>query len=387
MNFFRDILANPLSEHPLVTGISIAILVVIFGSTGFLLRRYVFRKKDKSEMPKSGIHASGNVSVDHGVIATDQSEINADVIGGDKNFVIQNNLYFAPSLVKKRIPKTETDTDSKNRNEVEQMMNRDSTPKNKQKLREIFSETEDAALKVQIALVLGPWFDPTEDIASELIEITSEAIVIARRSKDARPQLAALLSYKGMYYSFLFTHEYQEYNWKLAQRNLGKGLLEFYERELNFKDEQTQKYFCEAEVIADESGNYEAQAAVYLEIGQAAAHRAATFVVGDIQRRLKEKELVRSSLAKAEKAYRRVADQIPTSGELQIANVRHNFANNLLLLQGKDDLEEAKKMEQDVVEIAKKHGDSDLERKATWILKRLEGEPPPDYYHGETREI
>ena len=70
-----------------------------------------------------------------------------------------------------------------------------------------------------------------------------------------------------------------------------------------------------------------------------------------------------------------------------MAAVDHYFGNKLLLLQGKDDLEEAKKMEQDVVEIAKKHGDSDLERKATWILKRLEGEPPPDYYHGETREI
>jgi len=76
MNFLRDILANPLSQHPLVTGIIIAAFIATLGVIGFLARRFLCiatdpstsisaeikkKLKDLNELMNEGEHIAKNI--------------------------------------------------------------------------------------------------------------------------------------------------------------------------------------------------------------------------------------------------------------------------------------------------------------------------------------
>tara|TARA_Y100000310_G_scaffold335171_1_gene416554 strand:+ start:125 stop:1246 length:1122 start_codon:yes stop_codon:yes gene_type:complete len=366
-----------------VTEFFIALIVVIIGSIIMIfwdtIKEFCF-KKDQSD--QSGVKAGRDINIDHGVVATDDAKVHVD----NKTVLQQNFIIQEPVIARKPISKSDKDekVDKKVRDEVEKIMKRQPTPENKSLLRERFYSTEDGVLKIQIALMLGPWFDPMEDVTSELIEITNEAIPLARLAK-AKPHLAALYAYKGAYYTFLFTHEHREFDFKLfAHKGQLEGLTEFYERELLFKEEYSEECFHKAEKIAEESGDYEAIAAVYLEMGQAAAHRATVYAT-ELDKRGKAKELVREAFSKAGQAYVDVASDLPNSGELEIANVKHNLANSLRML-GAAETEEAIQIEEAVFKVANKFGDAVLKRKAEVLLKHMKTGEMPNYVKGEKGE-
>ncbi|MFA5799399.1 MAG: hypothetical protein WC840_00390 [Candidatus Peribacteraceae bacterium] len=382
------------SELQVIVPIVLLVLTGICTVVWYLVKRFFLGEEGKSK--HSGISSGHDTHIEHSVVATGAAKIEAEVIGGDKTVLYQQNFIFSPTLRLAFSPtlrpteRTVTSSpaepkDKVGREKVEKIMLRAPTLANKKEMKKIFRSTPDKALKIQIALFLGPSLDPLEDTATELIEIMNETIPLAQQ-EGASAQLAALLAYKGTYHSLLFTYEYQEYNVKLVSpRGDHPGMMEFYKREMDFKDSYSQECLQKSEEIAKESGSHDAIAAVYLSMGQVAAHRAAAFAAGDIPRRLEEKEKMRKAFALAEKVYVDSANKLPNGGELEIANVKHNFANCLRML-GKDETEEAKNIEEDVVAIAKKYGDRALVKKAEFLMQRLEGKPIPDYYNGEEGE-
>ncbi len=361
------------SELQVIVPIVLLVLTGIVTVVWYLVKRFFLGEEGKSK--HSGISSGHDTHIEHSVVATDAAKI-------------EQNFIFSPTLRLAERPVTSNPAEPKDkegRKKVEKIMLRAPTLMNKEEMKKIFRSTPDKVLKIQIALFLGPSLDPSEDTVTELVEIMNETIPLAQQA-GATAQFAALLAYKGAYHSLLFTYEYQEYNVKLVSpRGDHPGMMEFYKREMDFKDSYSQECLQRSEEIAKESGSHDAIAAVYLSMGQVAAHRAAVFAAGDIPRRLKEKEKMRRAFAMAEKVYVDSADKLPHRGELEIANVKHNLANCLRML-GKDETEEAKNVEKDVVTIAKKYGDRALAKKAEFLMQRLEGKPIPDYYNGEEGE-
>ncbi len=367
-----------------VTEFFIALIAVIFGSIITIfwdtIKEFLF-KKDSSN--QSGVSAGRDVNVDHGVVATGDASVHV----GDRT-VLQQNFIIAPHpvLAQKPIPEPRDDgkVDQASRDKIEKIMKKHPTQENKSLLRKKFYETEDGVLKIQIALVLGPWFDPMEDVTSELIEITNEAIPLARLAK-AEPQLAALFAYKGAYYTFLFTHEHREFDFKLyAHKGKLDGLMEFYKKELSFKEQYSEDCFKKAETIALASGDHDAIAAVYLEMGQGAAHKATVYTT-ELDKRGQAKEQVRDVFTKAEQAYLNIADTLPHNGKLEVANVQHNLANSLRML-GSAETKEAIQMEEEVLKIADELGDPILKKKAEILLQHMKTGDVPNYVGGEKGE-
>lgn len=375
-----------IKDHSTELQIIIPVAVLLAGGLGtvawFLVRRWFFGEGKGGK--QSGISAGHDMSISRGVVAAGDARLEAEVIGGDKTVFHQQN--FILRLAEKPVANPPAEPrDKEGRAKVEKIMQRALTPVNKEELKRIFQSTHDKALKIQIVLIFGSGLDPSMDTVTELIEMTSEAIPYAEAAK-AIPQVAALHAYKGTYYTLLFTYEYQEYNIKLVSpRGDHPGMMEFYKRELDFKDTYSQECLQKAQEIAKEAGDHDALAAVYMAMGQSAAHRAATFAAGDIPRRLEEKAKMRKAFELAEGVYRTAADKLPHGGELEVANVKHNLANCLRML-GKEETAEAKTVAADVLSIAKKHGDRALVWKAEFLMDRLNGEPIPDYYNGEKGE-
>lgn len=358
--------------------------VLLLGGLGtvvwYILKRWFFGEGKGGK--QSGISAGRDMSINGGVVAAGNAKLETEVIGGDKTVICLQN-FITLRLAEKPVANPPREPqDKEGRGKVEKIMQRALTTVNKEELKRIFRSTHDKVLKIQIVLIFGSGLDPSMDTVTELIEMTSETIPYAEAA-EAIPQVAALLAYKGTYYTLLFIYEYQEYNIKLVSpRGDHPGMMEFYKRELDFKDTYSQECLQKAEEIAKEAGDHDATAAVYMVMGQSAAHRAATFAAGDIPRRLEEKAKMRKAFELAEKVYRTAADKLPQKGELEVANVKHNLANCLRML-GKEETGEAKTVAADVLSIAKKHGDNVLARKADFLMGRLNGEPIPDYYNGE----
>jgi hypothetical protein len=359
----------------------IPISILVLSGIGKIIWDLLKKKNPASSNSVSvGDHSKATI----GVVGTGNT-VTGDIIGNQN--AIQNNFFISlgDKPIQPKESKEKIEQDLKARVEVEAIMKLSNTPHNKKRLREIFANTKDNAVKIQISLILGPWFDPTEDSIGETITLTEEAINLAIRLK-ARPELAALLSYKGIFYSTLYTQEYVEQSVKLAKgQGEHRGLMDYVERELKHKEDTYKKSFAEAKSIAEQEGNYEALVAVFLEIGQAAALRGAAFLLGDIPRRIKEKEAMRAAFVSAETIIKDQADRLPNNGELQIANLQHNLANNLRMF-GRGEIEEALKIEREVTKVAEKYGDRALYVKSKFLLGRLEGKPVPDYFNGEKGE-
>lgn len=366
-----------LAHKTATTLIATPILAGLVTGIGFLIKRYCFPDKEKLPKVVAEINAEGNFT-NSGVMATGGSVIK-NAVAGDQHLT----LYVYTKGAKPTAPEDEKNVDRDGRQEVEAMLRRAPTLENKQYLLKKFRDTEDRGLKVQIAHVFGVWFDPSQDATLELIELTTEAIEHAR-TLNAKPVLAALLGYKGAYTSMLFVKEFAELYVK-QRRGVGKGTIAFLEREMKAREQVMEECFSKAEQVAKDSGSYEAIAIVQIDIGQAAGNRAAAFAHTDLARSQEEKKRMREAFHLAEKAYTDVADRLVKKGELEIANVKHNLVNCLRMF-GKEEIEEAKSLERDVIEVAKRYGDRTLLWKANAIMDRLNGKSVPDYYNGEEGE-
>jgi hypothetical protein len=311
------------------------------------------------------------------------------MIGGEKRIFNQQNFIYPLFTFSKQGNKEEV-RDAPRRHEVEKIMTRVPTVANKAELKKILIATKDKSLKVQIALIFGPWFDPVDDCIGELVDITNESIWhlkdVSTQSGSPIGQLAALMAYKGMYLSALFTREYIQHAYKEAVgKHNNAGLTAINRREIDYKEQQMLAVFEEAEAIAKASKDPESLAVVYIEKGQAAAHRAAMFTSLRIPSNHNDVTIMRDAFAQAEAAFHDAAEQFPSGGELEIANVRHNFANCLRML-GEQESAEAKIIEAEVIEVARKYGDYVLLTKAEAIMDRLNGKEVPNYYEGERGE-
>lgn len=343
---------------------------------GFLIKRKFF-PDSKGTVNHGESSVAMNSTIEKGVAIGGSASVAGNVVGGDQSVSLTvNQPIFA--LVKQRQEKEAEDPEAKR---LAVIMKRSQSTENTKAVLEMFYGTKKKSIKIQTALVLAAWYDPLENSAFEFTEIMNEAIGIAREAGLVR-EPSALLAHKAKFISFMHLNEDQNYNIYLAHRSLGSEIKKGIERELAYKDKITTDLLAEATELAKQSDDIEVILAVYTERMNVTARRAANFRISNLAKYPEEKKAVRDTYAEAGAILSQHSARLETKGELESANLKHNFVNDLRLSEPSA-LEEAIRMEKEAVEVAEKYGDHSLILRSKTLLKGLEGAPVPDYANGE----
>lgn len=279
----------------------------------------------------------------------------------------------------KHIPKS----NSKDYHQVMTLISGEPTQDKKKQLRAIFYSSNDNNARLQIVLSLANWCFWPEDSLDDLIAMCDEGVRIAD-SIGAKSEEAVLLAYKGRFVSMQFSDADMRTAFSVQAANLtGIPLITEEQRQqviqkLHKLDKLSQECFASAEKAAKQSKSSSALGLVYSIIGEAAGQRYIHLKRFGVDRAEEEKRLCKHALLLAKQIYSAVGD------ELGAAYALHNLANQLRFFGEKD---EAKQLTERVIEIAAKHNEQQLLKKAKGLLKRIISGKIPNYMGGETCEF
>ena len=241
------------------------------------------------------------------------------------------------------------------------------TRERKSKLRALFYSSDDNSARLQAAISLAQLAVLPEDSLSDLVVLCDEGIKIAEFIK-AQAEKALLLAYRGRYLSAQFSVEdTQGASIRQASEFSGVPLVTPEQREqtvrrLHQLDDLAGESFAQAEKLAIESGSVQALALVRSLIGQAAGQRYIHLNYFGVPRGEEEKQLSKKALLSAKNLYASVGD------ELGVAYTLHNLA---IQLRTFGEIEEARQLIEQVIEVAAKHDQQKLLRKAQTLREEL----------------
>lgn len=250
-------------------------------------------------------------------------------------------------------------------------------------LRTIFYRTTNQIVKLNALIGLLQFYDPVRDNPQEMIGLGEYGIQIADSLK-ATGAKAIFLAHKGKHLAEIFSREDAETAIMIKAGNLlGAPLVSETQRQqvldhLHRLDDQSGAAFQEACRLAAESREAHVVAYVIMKIGEAAGLR---FIhldkLGAKERALREKLVCKVSYGVAKDLYASIGY------ERGVAFALHNLANDLRFF---GEVEEAKVLTQQVVEMARKMGDAHLLDDAHLLMRRLTTGRVPDYVHGEHKD-
>ncbi len=263
--------------------------------------------------------------------------------------------------------KREAESPSEDLQKMKALISSEPTPEKRSKLRALFYSSTDNVVRLQAAISLAQWVVLPEDSLTDLIALCDEGIKIAESVK-AQAEKVLLLAYRGRYLSAQFSMEdTQGASIRQASEFSGIQLITPQQREqtvrrLHQLDELAEKSFAEAENLAIESENVQALALVRSLIGQAAGERYMHLSYFGVPRAEQEKQLSKKALLSAKNLYASVGD------ELGVAYTLHNLAIQLRMF---GEIEEARQLTEQVIEVAAKHNQQKLLRKAQTLREEL----------------
>jgi tetratricopeptide (TPR) repeat protein len=273
--------------------------------------------------------------------------------------------------------------DSEDYKRVMTLISGEPTQDKKKQLRAIFYSSNDNNARLQIVLSLACWCFWPEDSIDDLIAMCDEGVRIAD-SIGAKSEKAVLLAYKGSFVSMQFSDADMRAAFSVQASNLtGIPLITEEQRQQTIRkirklDKLSQECFASAEKVAKEAKSYSALGLVYSIIGEAAGQRYIHLKRFGVDRAEEEKRLCKRALLLAKEIYSATGDELGTAYAL------HNLANQLRFF---DEAEEAKQLTETVIEIATKHDEQLLLKKANGLLKRIVSGRIPNYMGGETCEF
>lgn len=241
------------------------------------------------------------------------------------------------------------------------------TATKKEELKSLFYSSTDNTATLQSAIALASWFAPFEDKIDDLIGICDEGVRVADMI-GAASEKAVLLAYKGKFVSLQFSLEDMQAAVGVQASNLAdipiiaKEQREKIIQKIQRLDKISQQCFASAQQSAKKANSYGALALVYTLIGQAAGERYLHFEHFGVNRAEDEKRLSKRALILAKEIYSALGDELGSGYAL------HSLANQLRLF---GENEEAKRVVEKVIRIAKKHNDQQLLKKARTLLKRI----------------
>lgn len=360
----------------------IAVVVFALSLCGWLLKLILDKqKKSKHSVNQQvGLKAGRDIKVDNVNILNVESSgfLNLEKQVSSMNSQLKEVLYkMKPS---KQSTGAIPESDSDDYKQVMSLISGAPTIDKKKQLRALFYSSTDKIAQLQIIIALASWFNLLTDKMDDIIGMCDEGIRIADLI-GAKSEKAVLLAYKGRFVSLQFSNEDLHAAFSVQESNLIIMAPPISEEEkqrviqrLHKLDKLSQECFAEAEKVAIESRDYEALGYVYMLIGEAAGQRYNHLRNFAPERAKDEKRICKHALLLAKDIYSAAGD------ELNTANSFHNLANQLRFFGEK---EEAKHLTEKVIEIATKHNDQQLLKKAKGLLNRIASGKIPNYMGGE----
>ncbi len=247
-------------------------------------------------------------------------------------------------------------------------------------LRTLLYTTSDPYAQIQCIFGLLHFFDPRTDTIAEMLALADQGIQAAQRNSllDAE---AIFLAGKARLISFNFVEEdmqgYSKFN---IGNMLGIPIINETEHQalterLRNLQESYKALFKDAMHKAHESGNRQALAIVFTDIGFSAGQRAVHFEAHHVEDRASlEKNLCKTALLEAKTLY------LSLGGEMHAAYALHELANQIRFF---GETEEAKSICKEVIRIAHKHKNNKLADQAHKMLERIKSGRIPNYIAGE----
>ena len=278
--------------------------------------------------------------------------------------------------------------DTKNNDEFNRVVEIRESNTNKADLKCYFYKSTDPIVQINALLGLLDLYDPKDDKSESMVELCEHGFTIASHIV-ARSIQAYFLAQKGLHLSRMYeTLDMQTATSIRIDNAIGittvtKDCQEKVIENLNHLEDQYKKAFNDAFEFAKvepdkEVYDLQVLAAIFIAIGIAAGGRAFYLRVLGLKDGSKvEEKITKSALLAAKSVYATIGD------ELGKARAIFNLANEIRLFDEKD---EALSLIGTTVEIAEKHNDSDLLKKAGWLKESIETGKVPDYIHGERRE-
>jgi hypothetical protein len=259
---------------------------------------------------------------------------------------------------------------------------------NKAELKSYFYKSTEPIVQINALLGLLDLYSPLDDTTEEMVELCENGCAIASQTGEKSIQ-AYFLAQKGNHLSQMYANLDMKTSTSIKMDNsigittVTDDYIEKVNERLNQLEDQYKKAFNDAldltKVEPDkEVYDLQAFALVSIAIGIAAGGRAFYLHSLGVKDRAKEEEkLTKRALLAAKSVYASIGN------ELGVAHAIYNLANQIRLFGEK---EEALLLIETAVEIAKKHNDSDLLKKAGWLKESIETGKIPDYIHGERRD-
>ncbi|MCG2659498.1 MAG: tetratricopeptide repeat protein [Kiritimatiellae bacterium] len=263
---------------------------------------------------------------------------------------------------------------------VIQIRSQAQTASSKSELRTIFYKTGDIYAKLNVICGLIQWFDPVEDKPVDMVEWCNIGIGLAMTQED-RPIKAYFLGHKGEHLSMQWSYEDMQFAMAARVTNI-IGIQIHIEEErkhtierLRAIDHQAETAFNEALEIARDLTNVNLYAEVLLCIGVSSGLRFMDYnLFGMLAEAQREKALAKRSLLGALRIYSE------TGQELNKAYAMHNLANQLRFF---GESEEALRLENEVIAIARKYNNASLLQAAEGLRETLITGKIPNYAIGE----
>ncbi len=260
--------------------------------------------------------------------------------------------------------------------------------KNKSELKSYFYKSTEPIVQINALLGLLDLYNPLDDTPESMVELCENGCTIASQT-GAKSIQAYFLAQKGNHLSQMYATLDMQTATSIRMGNaigittVTDDCREKVIERLNQLEDQYKKAFKDAleltKVEPDkEVCDLQALALVFIAIGIAAGGRAFYLHSLGVKDRAKDEEkITKRALLAAKSAYATIGN------ELGVAHAIYNLANQIRSFGEKD---EALLLIETAVEIAKKHNDSDLLKKAGWLKESIETGKIPDYIHGERRE-
>lgn len=277
---------------------------------------------------------------------------------------------------------------TKNNDDFDRVIEIRKSGNNKVGLKSFFYKSTEPIVQLNALLGLLDLYNPLDDTPESMVELCENGHIIASQTGEKSVQ-AYFLAQKGCHLSQMYANLDIKTSASIKMDNsigittVTDDYIEKVEERLNQLEDQYKKAFNDAmdltKVEPDkEVYDLQAFALVAIAIGIAAGVRASYLDLLGVKDRAKEEEkLTKRSLLVAKSVYASMGN------ELGVAHAIFNMANQIRFFGEKD---EALSLIETAVEIAERHKDSDLLKKAGWLRESIETGKIPDYRHGERRE-